>query len=184
MDGILHAVPNWIRLNSLDNVVVARARIEQDANVDVAGVRPLQAIPRGHKMSVADIAAGAPVRKYGQIIGFATADIRAGEHVHSHNLAVGEFTRDHAFCVDARPTDYVDAAARAHFEGYVRPDGRVGTRNYIAVIASVNCSATVSRAVAAHFASPDIMARYPGVDGVIALTHGGGLRDQHEYRRV
>lgn len=174
MDGLSHAVPTWIRLNPTDNVVVARERIDPDASGEVAGVRPLQAIPRGHKMSIADIAPGEPVRKYGQIIGFATAGIVAGEHVHSHNLAVGEFTRDHAFCVDARPTDYVDAAAQAQFDAYVRPDGRVGTRNYIAVIASVNCSATVSRAVAAHFASPDIMARYPGVDGVIGLTHGGG----------
>ena len=174
MDGILHAVPSWIRLHPADNVVVARVRIEPDGSGEIAGVGPLQPIPRGHKMATAEIGIGGAVRKYGQIIGFATAAIRAGEHVHSHNLSVGEFTRDHAFCVDAAPTAYVDAASQAHFDGYVRPDGRIGTRNYIAVIASVNCSATVSRAVAAHFSHPDVMARYPGVDGVIALTHGGG----------
>ncbi len=174
MDGTLQAVSSWISLHPTDNVVVARVRIEPEAAVDVAGVRPLQAIPRGHKMSIADISAGDPVRKYGQIIGFATEDIRAGDHVHLQNLAVGEFTREHAFCVDAHPTDYVDLSQQAQFEGYRRPDGRVGTRNYIAVVASVNCSATVCRAVAAHFASPEVMARYPGVDGVIALTHGGG----------
>ena len=174
MDGTVQAAPSWIRLHAADNVVVARSRIEPDVSGALVGLRPLEAIPRGHKMAAAAIARGEAVRKYGQIIGFATADIEAGEHVHTQNLAVGAFTRDHAFCVDARPTDYVAAAERSLFDGYRRPDGRVGTRNFIAVIASVNCSATVSRAVAAHFASPGVMARYPGVDGVIGLTHGGG----------
>ncbi|HBM58353.1 MAG TPA: galactonate dehydratase [Citreicella sp.] len=160
-----------IRLNPQDNVAVARERLNPRELSEVEGI-PLRArIPRGHKLALRQIPMGEAVIKYGQIIGFATADIGAGDHVHTQNLGVGEFMRDYAFCTDIRPLPPVDR--QASFMGYRRADGRVGTRNYIAVIASVNCSATVSRAVAAHF-TPEVMARFPGVDGVISLTHGGG----------
>jgi galactarate dehydratase len=174
MDIVETSARPWIRLNAADNVVVARIRIMPGQTADVAGVQPRVMIPQGHKMASNPIAAGAPVVKYGQIIGFASQDIAAGDHVHLHNLAVGEFTLEHAFCVDARPLEPVETAAQATFMGYRRPGERIGTRNYIAVISSVNCSATVARAVAAHFSAPGVMARYPGVDGVIGLTHGGG----------
>jgi galactarate dehydratase len=174
MDGLETASKPWIRLHVADNVVVARLRMAPGATIGIAGVTPRAIIPQGHKMASAAIAAGDPVIKYGQIIGFASQDIAAGEHVHLHNLTVGEFTREHSFCVDARPIELVEPAAQATFMGYERPDGRVGTRNYIAIISSVNCSATVARAVAAHFSAPGVMACYPGVDGVIGLTHGGG----------
>ncbi|MDH2325559.1 altronate dehydratase family protein [Cereibacter sp. SYSU M97828] len=157
-----------IRLNPADNVAVARIAIE--AGTDVEGIRPLAAIPRGHKMALRPIAAGEAVTKYGQTIGFATVGIAAGAHVHTQNLTVGEFTRDYAIGVDATEPQMIPDADRATFMGYARPDGRIGTRNYIAIISSVNCSATVSKAVAQHFATRD----FPGVDGVIALTHGGG----------
>jgi altronate hydrolase len=132
--------------------------------------REVDGIPAGHKVALHDIVAGSPVRKYGQIIGFATAAIPRGAHVHSHNLGVKEFARDYAFGADARPV--VTAAQFVNFDGYTRPDGRVGTRNYIAVISSVNCSASVSKFVAAQFA--DVRREYPNVDGVIALTHKSG----------
>ena len=160
-----------IHLHADDNVAVARERIEPDEATMVEGLRPLRPVPRGHKIALRGIANGEAVLKYGQIIGFATADISAGDHVHTHNLTVGEFMRDHAFCSDVRALPPVET--KAQFMGYRRPDGRVGTRNYIAVISSVNCSATVSRAVAAHF-TPEVMKAWPGVDGVIGLTHGGG----------
>jgi altronate hydrolase len=119
------------------------------------------------------------VRRYNQIIGFATREIRPGEHVHLHNLGIGAehgaFERDYAFCADVRPTAMV--ATPATFKGIVRADGRVATRNYIAILSSVNCSATVSRAIADRFRRdlfPDELAPYPNVDGVIALTHGTG----------
>ena len=163
-----------IRLNPADNVAVAREQIDPAAMPDIDGLRPLAKIPRGHKIALSPIARGEAVTKYGQTIGFASEDIEAGQHVHSHNLAVGEFTRDYAMCADAVAPEMIPEAGRATFMGYARPDGRVGTRNYIAVISSVNCSATVSKAVAAHFSAPGVMERYPGVDGVIALTHGGG----------
>lgn len=160
-----------IVLNPADNVAVARETIQPTDRPE--GLTPSTRIPRGHKMALRPIATGEAVTKYGQTIGFAIADIAAGDHVHTQNLAVGEFTRDYAMCADAVESDLLPEAERALFMGYLRPDGRVGTRNYIAVISSVNCSATVSKAVAAHFTA-EVMARYPGVDGVIALTHGGG----------
>lgn len=163
--------PPLILLNPQDNVAVARERIEPHEIRDIDGIVPQRPIPRGHKMALRAIPAGEAVVKYGQIIGFATQDIPAGDHVHTQNLAVGEFMRDYAFCVDVRPLPPIETSAT--FMGYRRADGRAGTRNYIAVISSVNCSATVSRAVAAHF-TPAVMARFPGVDGVIGLTHGGG----------
>lgn len=171
MSGGENYISPLIRLNPDDNVAVARSRIDPRETPEVEGLSIAGPIPRGHKVALADIESGEAVRKYGQIIGFASAPIAAGEHVHTHNLGVGDFMRDYAFCVDAQPITYVDTPAT--FQGYRRPDGRFGTRNYIAVISSVNCSATVSRAVAAHF-TPEVMARYPGVDGVIGLTHGGG----------
>jgi galactarate dehydratase len=163
-----------IRLNPADNVAVAREAIDPRELVEVDGLRPTGPIPRGHKMALRAIAQGEAVTKYGQTIGFATSDIVPGEHVHTQNVTVGEFTRDYAMCVDAVEPDMLPLDQRATFLGYRRPDGRVGTRNYIAIISSVNCSATVSKAVAGHFSAPGVMDRFEGVDGVIALTHGGG----------
>jgi altronate hydrolase len=125
-------------------------------------------------VALRDLAAGAPVRKYNQVIGFATAPIRAGEHVHVHNLGMGESHGvDYAFAADARPTDYVPAEQRATFQGIVRADGRIATRNYIGVLTSVNCSATAARMVADQFRG-NALAAWPNVDGVVALTHGYG----------
>ncbi|MBR45596.1 MAG: galactonate dehydratase, partial [Rhodospirillaceae bacterium] len=104
---------------------------------------------------------------------FATSKISPGQHVHEHNLAFAEFARDYDFGADARPTDYVAEGERATFQGIVRADGRVATRNYLAVITSVNCSATVARYICDHFRGPGLE-RWPNVDGVIALTHGAG----------
>jgi galactarate dehydratase len=163
-----------IRLNPADNVAVVRERIDPALTPEIEGIRLQNEIPRGHKIAVAAITKGDPVTKYGQTIGFATEDISPGQHVHTHNLAVGEFIRDYAIGVDAVVPTTLPEAERATFSGYVRPDGRVGTRNYIAVISSVNCSATVCKAIAQHFSTPGVMDLFPGVNGVIALTHGGG----------
>src|SRR4051794_25469417 len=130
-------------------------------------------VPAGHKIATAPIAPGEPVRKYGQILGFATEAIRPGEHIHTHNLAMGDFDRDYAFGADARPTDYVPESRRANFEGIVRADGRVATRNYLGVLTTVNCSASTARFIAQQF-HPGILAEFPNVDGVVALGHGTG----------
>jgi altronate hydrolase len=130
-------------------------------------------IPSGHKVALRSIGTGEPIRRYGQVIGFATQPIVPGEHVHSHNLGVHDFARDYAFGVDVRPVSFVPPSERRTFLGYQRTDGRVGTRNYIAVISSVNCSAHTTREIARAF-TPERLAAYPNVDGVIALSHLSG----------
>ena len=162
-----------IVLNPADDVGVARVSLQEGAALG-EGLVSAAAISQGHKIALHPIAAGQPVRKYGQVIGIATEDIGKGAHVHVHNLDMDNGPRSHSYCADARPTDFVPEAERATFNGYLREDGRVGTRNYIAVISSVTCSATVSRAVADYFNNKGGLAGFDGVDGVVALTHGGG----------
>src|SRR6266571_2843816 len=160
-----------IRLHADDDVVIARQQLVSgtallDENVKVSGL-----IPPGHKVATHAIPAGAPVKRYDQIIGFAKRPIAAGEHVHLHNLAMGEFTRDYAFGADVKPTQY--AAQPATFMGIVRLDGRVATRNYIGILSTVNCSATVAHGIADAFKGAALQ-KLPNVDGVVALTHGSG----------
>src|SRR4051812_6541124 len=133
-----------------------------------------QHIGAGHKIALTDLADGAPLRRYGQIIGFAQGRIAAGEHVHTHNLVMREFGRDYQFCADARPIKYHAPEDMRYFQGYARPGGAVGTRSYIAVISSVNCSASVSHYIRDRFRGENFQRDYPGVDGVIAFTHKGG----------
>jgi len=180
---MLQEVPLVLRLNPADDVVIARRQLVSGTLVKNEGVTVIGLIPPGHKLATRAIAAGSPVRRYNQIIGFATRDIRAGEHVHLHNMGIGSehganvggAARDYAFCADVKPTNMIDPPAT--FMGIVRDDGRVATRNYVAIISSVNCSATVSRAIADQFRTdirPEALAAYPNIDGVIALTHGTG----------
>jgi altronate hydrolase len=166
-------LPLVIRLSPEDNVVVARADLL--ANTAIAGenVTTRGHVPAGHKLATRRIGAGEAVRKYNQIIGFATAEIAPGEHVHTHNLAMGNFARDYAFCADARATEMVPEAERTRFEGIVRPDGRVATRNYLGILTSVNCSATAAKLIADQFRGA-ALAEFPNVDGVVALGHGTG----------
>jgi altronate hydrolase len=165
--------PLTIRLNPLDNVVVARVELPAGTEVPEEGVTCRRQIPAGHKLCTAAIGSGVPVRKYGQIIGFATSEIFPGEHVHTHNLGMGNFTRDYAIGVEARPTDYVHEGTQATFRGIVRPDGRVATRNYIGVICTANCSTSVARYIADSFGNKE-RAEFPNVDGVVPVCHGSG----------
>jgi len=164
---------NTVRLNAADNVVVAFADLSAETSLDGEDVTVTADIARGHKVATAAISKGDAVRKYDQIIGFATADIAPGDHVHSHNLEFGEFARDYAFGEGAEKTEYVPESERATFQGYVREDGRVGTRNYVGVLASVNCSNSVATMIAQAF-SADVMVDFPNVDGVVALPHQTG----------
>jgi len=168
------ASPLTVRLNPADNVVVARADILSTAALPGEGVSTRAKIPAGHKVATQRIATGAPVRKFNQIIGFAKRAIEPGEHVHVHNTAFQAFERDYAAGTEARPTQYFTGDARATFQGYVRANGRVGTRNYIGVLTSVNCSATVARYIADQFNRTDALRDYPNVDGVAAFVHGTG----------
>ncbi|MEO8628784.1 MAG: altronate dehydratase family protein [Betaproteobacteria bacterium] len=168
---MLQAADLTIRLHPSDDVVIARVELPAGTELIKEGVRVAVNIPAGHKIATKDLAEGSPVRRYNQIIGVATRPIRAGEHVHVHNLGMANFERDYAFGVDYKPTEY--AAEPATFMGIKRADGRVATRNYIAIVSSVNCSAHVSRRIAEHFRG-DIMGDYPNVDGVFAVTHQTG----------
>jgi len=163
-----------IRLNTNDNVVVARADILPGTAVPGEGVTCIDHVPRGHKLATAAIAKGDAIRKFDQIIGFASEQIGPGAHVHVHNVEMVAFERDHAIGAGQKPTDYVADGNQATFEGFRRPNGRVGTRNYIGVLTSVNCSATVARYIAAAFDGGAGLAGFPHVDGVVALTHSTG----------
>src|SRR5208337_5339652 len=160
-----------IRLNPSDDVVIACQEIPVGTPLVEERLTVKDAIPAGHKIAVRSIGTGQSVRRYNQIIGFATKPISPGEHVHVHNLEVHSFERDYAFCVDAKPTSYVHPAAT--FRGIVRPDGRVATRNYLGVLTTVNCSATVAKKISEAFAG-DALREYPNVDGVVAITHTTG----------
>ncbi len=154
-----------VRLSPADNVVTAITPLE------VGQEGASQLIPRGHKMATEAIAKGAPVRKYAQIIGYAAEDIPAGAHVHTHNLEFRNVDTDYEFSTNLRPVEPVTTPDT--FMGYRRSTGRVGTRNYIALLTSVNCSATAARQIAQHF-TPERLAAYPNVDGVVAFVHGTG----------
>jgi altronate hydrolase len=165
-------LPRIIRLHADDNVVVAVDQLA--AGTQAQGVVAAERVPRGHKMASAPIAPGEPVRKFGQIIGFAAKPIRRGEWVHEHNVELHDFARDYRFAEAARPLDVLPPGQRATFEGFRRADGRIGTRNYIGILTSVNCSASVARFMAEAIERSGVLADYPSIDGVIPLVHGGG----------
>ncbi|HJP11441.1 MAG TPA: altronate dehydratase family protein [Arenicellales bacterium] len=166
-------VTHTIRLSPADNVVVARNALRSGSAISEEGVTTVEAIDPGHKIATRLIKRGDTVRKYDQIIGIAEADIQPGQHVHTHNLRMDDFDRDYQFCQGVKKLDYRSETERATFQGIVRDDGRIATRNYIGVLTSVNCSATVARHVAAKF-NDAVLAEFPNVDGVAALTHDYG----------
>ncbi len=168
-----------IRLHAQDDVLIARQQLLSGAKIASEDLTIRGLIPPGHKVATRKILKGEPVRRYNQIIGFASADIEAGSHIHIHNLGMGAeagaFSRDYAIGVDAKPTVYVNTPRT--FRGIVRADGRVATRNYLGILTSVNCSATAARAIASHFdreTHPEALAAFPNVDGVVALTMSSG----------
>jgi altronate hydrolase len=163
-----------LRLHRDDDVVIAVRELAPGTTVtiDADTIVTQVSIPAGHKLAIRDRRAGEPVRRYSQVIGYATATIEPGDHVHTHNLAVGDLRLDHEIGAAYTPTELV--AEPATFRGIVRSDGRVATRNYLAVISTVNCSATVARAIADQIVGSGVLDRYPNVDGVVALTHGSG----------
>lgn len=162
-----------IRLHPDDNVVVARIDIEPGTSIPGENMLARNQVPAGYKIATTQLRKGDPVLKYQVTIGFAAEDIPAGTMMHTHNIDFREFDRDYAIGRDYRPVEMVPEDQRKTFAGFVRADGRVGTRNFIAVVSSVNCSATVSHAVADWF-TPDRMAEWPNVDGVAAFTHSTG----------
>jgi altronate hydrolase len=164
-----------VQLHPTDDVAVAKRTLPAGTRLTgrAADLTLRVLAPTGHKFALRAVAAGAPVRRYGQVIGFAKSAIEPGDHVHLHNLGLGELALDYAYSSDVPQVQYVPAEQRRTFMGYRRADGRSGTRNYIAVISSVNCSAHTVRAIAHHFTA-EKLAAFPNVDGVIAIAHGFG----------
>lgn len=173
-----------IRLNDADNVLIARIALALGQRVLLDGqpVRLRAQVAAGHKIAARAIPRGEAIRKYDTVIGRAARDIAPGEHVHSHNIELIDFARDPGFCQDVRPVEYLPEAERATFMGIVRADGRVATRNFIGILASVNCSSTAINRIAAWF-TPERLADYPNVDGVVAFaqTSGCGMSSPSEH---
>ena len=164
-------------LNPQDNVAVALGNL--DVGIDTAeGVRIVRRVPKGHKFAVRVIPAGETIVKFGQIIGRAKVDIPAGDWVHEHNAGIGEdhgaFERDYAFCEGVQPVDFITGAQQATFQGFKRSNGQVGTRNYIGILTSVNCSTTVAGFIAREIEKSGILEQYPNVDGIVALKQANG----------
>ena len=162
-----------IRLHSADNVVVARVDAGIGTQVPAEGFALRSQVPAGYKIAARAIARGEPILKYNVVVGFAATDIPAGTLVHGHNTEFREFDRDYAHASEYRPVDFIPEKDRATFQGIVRDDGRVATRNYVGIVSTVNCSATVVHRIAEWF-TPERLAEYPNVDGVVAFAHGLG----------
>ncbi|MGN6489556.1 MAG: UxaA family hydrolase [Devosia sp.] len=164
-------------LNPQDNVAVALGNL--DVGVETAeGVRTTKRVPKGHKFAVKAIPAGVAIVKFGQIIGRAKVDIPAGEWVHEHNAGIGEdhgaFERDYAFCEGVVPVDFVPQDQQATFQGFKRSNGQVGTRNYVGILTSVNCSTTVAGFIAREIERSGILDDYQNIDGIVALKQANG----------
>jgi altronate hydrolase len=174
-----------------DDVAIARVPLGKGVllHLPSASVVPdglvevTQRIQAGHKIALRDIAPHEPVLRYGSVIGFATQPIHAGAHVHTHNLAVGELDQRYEIGVDYRPVALLPVEQRRTFMGYRRPDGKIGTRNYVAIISTVNCAASTVRFIQRRF-TPELLSTYPNIDGVIGLTHKSGCGMRHGSEAV
>jgi len=162
-----------LRLSDADNIAVAVGGLEQGEAID-GGIVAQARIPFGHKVALRPIETGEPVRKFGQIIGFARMPIQPGDWVHEHNVEMHAFDRDPHISEDYRPINVLPVQEQATFEGYRRANGRAGTRNYLGILTSVNCSATVARYIAEAATRSGIAERFKNVDGVVSFTHGTG----------
>ncbi|WP_260704815.1 UxaA family hydrolase [Edaphobacter flagellatus] len=166
-------MPRILKLGSADDVAVALESVSAGEYLDDLDLALLSDIQAGHKVALRTVSAGDPIRKFNQIIGFATQPIQTGEHIHTHNLVAASFERDYAIGSDTHPLKLLETDQQAVFQGFLRADGRIGTRNYVGILTTVNCSASVARRVAAHF-TPQVLSAFPNVDGVVAITHGTG----------
>ena len=180
-----YAITDVVQLHPQDNVCVAARDLQagEVISIDDHSFVVAEEVRLGHKLALTDIACGDPVRKYGQIIGFMTQEVDSGRHVHSHNLGLGDFQTEYASATEIPPAP--DPLTGRTFQGYRRSDGKAGTRNYVAVISTVNCSASVSKYVAQRFDSA-ALEEFPNIDGVVAFKHNTGCGMQfgglnHQY---
>jgi altronate hydrolase len=176
-DTMIRPEARTLVLNAADNIAVALVTLDV-GTLTPQGVTTVKRVPKGHKFATRAIAVGEPVLKFGQIIGFASQPIPPGDWVHEHNCNIGEdhgaFARDYAFCEGVVPVDFVPEAQRATFEGFKRSNGTVGTRNYVGILTSVNCSTTVAGFIAKEIERSGILEDYPNIDGIVALKQSNG----------
>lgn len=165
-------VADVVRLSQRDNVVIALRDLEPGADVAEVGTALSSSVPRGHKIATAPIAKGESVYRYGQIIGEAKADIAPGEHVHVQNLGMGEHLQDYRHGAENNPLAPIQE--ERFFQGYHRADGKVGTRNYVGILTTVNCSGSVARFIAEAAEKSGLLDRFPNVDGIVPIVHGTG----------
>jgi len=170
-----------VHLRPQDNVAVAARSLEPGLEVQANGSTLIvnRRVGLGHKLALHDIAKGEPIYKYGQIIGFASTLIPAGSHVHVHNVAADAFERDYAFCRDCPPPPVRPAVLRT-FQGYDRGDCRYGTRNYVAILSTVNCSASTSKYISEKIRASGLLQQFPHVDGIVPITHKAGCAMQYD----
>ncbi|MGI9338857.1 MAG: UxaA family hydrolase [Gammaproteobacteria bacterium] len=161
-----------VKLHDDDNVAIVINGIARGEAVADFGITAKNAIPRGHKAAIMPINKGARIVKYGQTIGIASCDIRPGEHLHLHNVAMADIGRDYAFGKDAKKEH--PPQRRDIFRGYKRPGEKTGTRNYIGIASSVNCSATAARLIAQEAQNRGMLKPYPQIDGIVPVVHGAG----------
>ena len=161
-----------LTLHPQDNIAVALADLSADQIDSATGVKALQPIKQGHKIAICAIHAGQNILRYGQTIGQATADIAVGEHVHVQNLGMGEHTRDYAHASEAKALAH--STDERTFDGYRRADGSVGTRNYLGILTSVNCSGSVAKFIAEAAEKSGLLDDFPNIDGIAPITHGTG----------
>ena len=161
-----------IRVHAQDNVLIALRNLRVGESVEGVTDALKQAIPQGHKLALCDISAGQQVLRYGQIIGEATVDVAVGEHVHSHNMGMGEHTQRYDFASENTALTTIDA--ERSFMGYQRSNGRVGTRNYIGILTSVNCAGSVAQFIAEAAEKSGLLDDFDNVDGIVPIVHGSG----------
>ena len=168
----MHQAHSTIVLGDKDNVAIALKAILKDDSIGELGLSARTDIPKGHKVAKRAIPSGEAVFKYGQIIGRSTKDISAGEHVHTHNIEFTDHKSGYEFATEVQNKSSV--ADNAEFLGYQRDDGTVGTRNYVGILTSVNCSGSVAKFVAEEAEKSGLLKRYKNVDGVVPIVHGSG----------
>lgn len=169
-----------IRLHTNDNVVIALSDLAQGSQLNEFDVTLLSYVPRGHKVAVKNIAQGDNVIRYGQIIGQATQAIALGEHVHVQNMGMGEHLQDYAFSQSSHSLSPI--LTPRTFNGYHRQNGKVGTRNYLGILTSVNCAGSVARFIEEAASKTNFLNNYPNIDGIVPIVHstGCGMSGQGE----
>ncbi len=169
----IQSTTRLLRLHQLDNVAVATVLLPERLEVIADGITivPTATIPAGHKVALGKIADGDAILKFGQAIGYAAGNIEPGDHVHVHNVVATKPGQDYAFATEIHIPPKPETERT--FMGFRRPNGTVGTRNYVAVISTVNCSATTAKYVAKELTETDL-SNYPNIDGIVAFVHKEG----------